>query len=282
MRITTLVENRPSPADPALQAEWGLSQHVEIGGHRLLLDMGATDAFASNAALLGVDIGAVDAAVVSHHHYDHGGGLRRFLELNDQAPVYLAPTPAGEPTGRLPGAGDKPVGLDRQLMSEHAHRLRRVRDRTEILPGVFVLPDIGGRHPRPEGNRMLFIRSGEELTPDDFGHEVVVALQERGSVVVLTGCSHSGALNMIEKVRREFPGLPLKGLVGGLHLVGIPPLERPLDRENDIADVGRQFLEFGVESIWTGHCTCSRAFEVLRATTGPRVHQLHTGTVVEF
>ena len=41
MRITTLVDNRPSPDDPTLQAESGLSQCIEIGGHRLLLDMGA-------------------------------------------------------------------------------------------------------------------------------------------------------------------------------------------------------------------------------------------------
>lgn len=282
MRITTLVENRPSPDDPALQAEWGLSQHVEIGGHRLLLDMGASDAFACNAPLLGVDIASVDAAVLSHQHYDHGGGLRRFFELNDHAPVYLAPAPAGEPVGRMPGPIDKPAGLDQQLMAEHESRLRVVRARTEVLPGVFVLPDIGGQHRRPLGNQMLFVRTGSELAPDDFRHEVVVALEERGSLVVLTGCSHNGVLNMIEKVRREFPGLPLKAVVGGLHLVGLPPLDRPLDPESDIEALGRQLLEFGVENTWTGHCTCNRAFDVLRETMGQRLQQLRTGTRIEL
>jgi 7,8-dihydropterin-6-yl-methyl-4-(beta-D-ribofuranosyl)aminobenzene 5'-phosphate synthase len=282
MRITTLVENRPSPDDPALQAEWGLSQHVEIGAHRLLLDTGASDAFACNAALLGIDIGAVHAAVLSHHHSDHGGGLRRFLELNDHAPVYLAQAPAGEPTARLFGLISKPAGIDRGLMAEHAARFKVVRERTEILPGVFVLPDIGGHHPRPSGNRMLYVRTGSDFTPDDFRHEVVVALEERDSLVVFTGCSHNGVLNMVERVQREFPGKPVKAVVGGFHLVALPPFNRMSDRRSDVAAMGRKILELGVEATWTGHCTSTRAFDVLRDAMGDRVQQLHTGSRLEL
>lgn len=282
MRITTLVENSPSPDDPALQAEWGLSQHVEIGGHRLLLDMGASEAFACNAALLGIDIASVDAAVLSHHHSDHGGGLRRFFELNDHAPVYLAQAPAGESTARLLNLVSKQAGLDQGLMAEYAPRFRVVRERTEVLPGVFVLPNIGGHHPRPSGNKMLFVRTGSEFTPDDFRHEVVVALSELGALTVLTGCSHNGVLNMIERVQQEFPGLPIKAVVGGFHLVALPPFNRMSDRRSDVAALGRTILELGVETTWTGHCTSTAAFDVLREAMGERVHPLHTGSRIEL
>jgi metal-dependent hydrolase (beta-lactamase superfamily II) len=50
VQITTLIDNRPSPDDPELTAEWGLSLCVELNGRRLLVDKGATDAFARNAA----------------------------------------------------------------------------------------------------------------------------------------------------------------------------------------------------------------------------------------
>ena len=31
----------------------------------------------------------VDTVVISHGHYDHGGGLKTFLKLNDHAKVYI-------------------------------------------------------------------------------------------------------------------------------------------------------------------------------------------------
>jgi len=282
VRITTLVENRPSPDDPELVAEWGLSQCVELDGRRVLFDMGASDAFARNAERLGIDIGAIDAAILSHHHYDHGGGLRRFLELNDHAPIYLGEAPEGAPTARLFGLIRKYIGLDRRLLEEHAARFRVVRQRTEIVPGVFVLPRIGGQYPRPSGNRVLFVRKDKQFTPDDFRHEVVVALREGDALVVLTGCSHNGLPNMVETVTREFPGVPVKAVVGGFHLVALPPFNRMSDGERFVADMGRKVLDLGVGTTWTGHCTGTKAFKVLRGTMGDRVRELHTGSQLEL
>ena len=74
-----------------LAAEHGLSLLIETGEHRILFDAGQTGAFADNAARLGLDLSTVDLAVLSHGHYDHGGGLARFLEINCHAPVYVNP-----------------------------------------------------------------------------------------------------------------------------------------------------------------------------------------------
>jgi 7,8-dihydropterin-6-yl-methyl-4-(beta-D-ribofuranosyl)aminobenzene 5'-phosphate synthase len=282
VRITTLVDNRPSPDEPRLVAEWGLSQCIELDGRRVLLDMGASSAFARNAEHLGIDVASIDAAILSHHHSDHGGGLRRFLELNDRAPVYLGEAPDGEPTGRLFGIVRKSIGLDRRLMAEHAARFHVVQAPTEIVPGVFVLPQIGNRYPRPAGNKVLFLRKDREFTPDDFRHEVVVALRERDTLAVLTGCSHSGVLNMVETVHWFFPGVPIKAVIGGFHLVALPPFNRMSDTAEAVARIGRTVLEMGVETAWTGHCTGTQAFTVLQKTMGERARQLHTGSRIEL
>jgi 7,8-dihydropterin-6-yl-methyl-4-(beta-D-ribofuranosyl)aminobenzene 5'-phosphate synthase len=282
VRITTLVDNNPCPGDPRLVAEWGLSQCIEVNGRRALLDMGASDAFARNAEVLGVDLASIDAAILSHHHSDHGGGLRRFLELNDRAPVYLGQAPDGEPTGRLLGIVRKYIGLDPALLATHASRFRVVREPTEVLPGVFVLPHIGHRYPRPSGNKVLFVRKGRQFTPDDFRHEVVVALREHDTLAVLTGCSHNGVLNMVDTVQRHFPGVPVRAVVGGFHLVALPPFNRMSDSAHEVAAVGRTVLEMGVEITWTGHCTGKAAFKVLRGAMGDRARQLHTGTQIEL
>jgi 7,8-dihydropterin-6-yl-methyl-4-(beta-D-ribofuranosyl)aminobenzene 5'-phosphate synthase len=44
--------------------------------------MGVSDAFVKNSNMMGVDLLSVDTAVISHHHFDHGGGLSPLLELN--------------------------------------------------------------------------------------------------------------------------------------------------------------------------------------------------------
>jgi 7,8-dihydropterin-6-yl-methyl-4-(beta-D-ribofuranosyl)aminobenzene 5'-phosphate synthase len=282
MRITTLVENRPSPDDPRLVAEWGLSLCVEIGERRLLVDVGASDAFARNAAQLDIDVGSVDAVILSHHHFDHAGGLRRFFELNDHAPVYLGAAPAGDPTVKLLGFVRKYVGLDKQLLATHAPRFRFVQEKTEVLPGVVVMPHIVGDHPRPVGNRALFVRRDGELVHDDFRHEVVVALHERDRLVVLTGCSHHGLVNMVETVTGEFPGHPIHAVVGGFHFAALPPFRGMSEQTAIVTHVGCAVLDQGVGTTYTGHCTGTRAFEVLRATMGERVREIHTGTRLDF
>ena len=282
MRITTLVDNRPSPHDAQLVAEWGLSLCVELNGRHLLIDMGASDAFARNAARLSVDIAAIDVAIVSHHHYDHGGGLRRFLELNDHAEIYLGAAPHGDPTVKLFGFVRKYIGLDQALLAKHAHRFRFVRERTEVLPGVFVLPHIGGHHARPAGNRFLYLKRDSVLVPDDFRHEIVVAIRERDALVVLTACSHNGLLNMVEAAGAEFPGVPVKAVVGGFHLAKLPPFRGMSETERAVTDMGQAVLAAGIETTWTGHCTGQAAFEVLRGAMGDRVQEIHTGSRIDL
>jgi 7,8-dihydropterin-6-yl-methyl-4-(beta-D-ribofuranosyl)aminobenzene 5'-phosphate synthase len=282
VQITTLIDNRPSHDDPELTAEWGLSLCVELNGRHLLVDMGASDAFARNAERLSIDIASIDAAIVSHHHSDHGGGLSRFLELNDHADIYLGADPEGEPTVRLYGFVSKYVGLDKALIARHAHRFRFLEERTEVLPGIFVLPRIGGHSARPAGNKHLYLKRGDDFVLDDFRHEVVVAIRDRDALVVFTACSHNGLLNMVETVTKEFPGESVKAVVGGFHFTALPPLRGMSESRRIVADTGKSVLDRGIEMTYTGHCTGRKAFQVLRDAMGDRVQEIHTGRRIDL
>ena len=63
MKITVLMENTRARED--VLCEHGLSLYIETASHKLLFDMGQSDAFAQNAETLGVDLGLVDTAVLS-------------------------------------------------------------------------------------------------------------------------------------------------------------------------------------------------------------------------
>ena len=138
MKVTALVENTRLESRQDLNAEWGLSLHIRHHDRQILLDTGATDAFGHNAERLGVDLQEVDIAVISHHHYDHGGGLAFFLETNSKAKVYLRRNEAGDPYFRaFFGIINKYVGLDKGLLQKYADRFEFVDEFTEIWPGVF-------------------------------------------------------------------------------------------------------------------------------------------------
>ena len=88
MKLWTLMEN--TTCDANLVCEHGLSLYIEANGQRILFDAGQTGAFADNAQNMGVDLSQVDLCILSHGHYDHGGGIKRFLEVNDHAKVYVS------------------------------------------------------------------------------------------------------------------------------------------------------------------------------------------------
>ena len=282
MKVSVLIENRPSASDGRLACEWGLSLHVALAGRAILFDTGASGRFIDNAEHLGVDVAAADVAVLSHHHYDHGGGLRRFLAFNPKAKVYLGERPDGECWVKVYGVVKKHAGLDRTLLADFPARFEVVERPVEIVPDVFLIPGIGGVHPRPAGNRHLFVKRGAAFVPDAFGHELVMAVRENGRLVVFTGCSHSGVLNMVDAVAGRFPGVPIKAVIGGFHLTGLPPLNGIAGSKEEVRAVAAALLAYPVETVYTGHCTGEAAFAVLESVMGERIVDLRTGTRLEI
>jgi len=282
MRITTLVENDAIDGREDLTAEFGLSLHVQTGKCRILFDTGSSGVFADNAEALGIDLAAVDLAVLSHHHFDHGGGLQRFLEINRTAKIYLG---RGDLTQRYFKAFSvvkRPIGLDLALLDRHGDRLEFVEGSPEVEPGVALISEIGSAHPRPKGNRHLFVERDGGLVPDPFDHELVMVVREDDGMVVFSGCSHSGVPNMIEAAVERFPGIPIKAVIGGFHLIGLPYLNTMAGSRDQVEDLGRSILGFSPGKVYSAHCTGAKAYRVLRGVMGDTLEPFHTGTVLDL
>lgn len=87
IKLTALVENTTS--SPLYDCKHGLCIYIETAKHKILFDVGPNDLFVKNAEKMGIDLKAVDTVVISHGHYDHGGGLAKLLEINKTAKVYV-------------------------------------------------------------------------------------------------------------------------------------------------------------------------------------------------
>lgn len=253
MKIVTLLENTTCRED--LRREHGLSLYLESQGHRLLFDMGQTDLFAENAQLLEVDLSTVEAAVLSHGHYDHGGGLTRFLQINHHAKVY-ASTHAFEPHYN---AQNRNIGLTPPDQS----RMIFVEKSTTILPGfsLHILPQ------PPVDTAGLQRMEGGRLVPEDFRHEQYLLVEEDGKRILFSGCTHKGIVQIARAFRPDV-------LIGGFHLSKIQD-------ESVLGTIADALLALPTR-YYTGHCTGTEQFGYLKQKMGARLEKLATGVQVEL
>jgi len=282
MRVTSLIENSRVEGREDLDAEFGLSVHVKANDKKVLFDLGASDAFARNAFALDIDITETDLAVVSHQHFDHGGGLEHFLETNQRAPVYLRESPISDRWFKALAVIKRPIGLDGEVFDRFPNRIEFVDGMRLIATGIYLLTGIGSTHLRPRGNSRLFVESNGTLVRDPFDHELMMVVHEDDGMVVFSGCSHHGILNLIDAATAQFPRVPIKAVFGGFHLIGLPFLNSMAASRSEVRDIGFRILERVRGTVYTGHCTGQKAFSILGEVMGDALQLFPTGASVEI
>jgi 7,8-dihydropterin-6-yl-methyl-4-(beta-D-ribofuranosyl)aminobenzene 5'-phosphate synthase len=274
VKITTLIDN--SKDSTGLANEWGLSLHLEANDQRVLFDSGASSAFAKNAEMLKIDLAKVDMAILSHGHFDHGGGLGSFFLFNKTAPLYLRKTADGDYYSKSLFR-TRYVGLDRELLEANRGRLSWVETDMQIRPGLHVLASIPDDEPKPDTRKDLLVQTAQGFSPDTFKHELVLVVEEQDGISVITGCGHLGVLNMVLAAKRRFPEVPIKAVIGGFHMIAAPIARR----KAEVRALASRFKDLGCRRIISGHCTGRRALSVLRRELGDGFAQLTTGSTFE-
>ena len=256
MKITVLTENTTRKNLPV---EHGLSLYIETNGHTVLFDTGQTPLFAENAKTLGVDLSRVDIAVLSHGHYDHGGGLAAFLDINRKAPVYLDRHAFEEHYN-----GERYIGLDKALIG--SPRFVFTSGITKIADGL-TLYDCAEREKLVDlGSFGLNMKQDGRLVPDDFRHEHYLLVEENGKRILISGCSHRGIINIAEWFKPDV-------LVGGFHFNKLP-LDKTLRGCAERLDaLGTVY--------YTCHCTGTAQYEYMKRYM-KNLNYISTGDVVEI
>ena len=239
MKITALTENT---SRNGLPVEHGLSLFIEVAGRAILFDTGKSNLFAENAARMGIDLSCVNFAVLSHGHYDHGGGLKKFFEINKKAPVYISRY-AFEPHFN----GEKYIGLDVSLKENP--RFILTDGETRIAEGLTLFSCNERERGDAPGAAGLTVERGGERVQDDFRHEQYLLIEENGKRVLISGCSHKGIMNIAEWFKPDV-------LVGGFHFFRLPV-------DSALRDYARRLD--GYDTVYyTCHCTGTEQYEGMK------------------
>lgn len=277
MQVTVLIDNN---SESELLCEWGLSFLIDTDGSRILLDFGASGKFAQNAAALGINLATVDCAVLSHAHYDHGGGIPTFLDLNSNAPIYIAAEAEEDcwAKGRShSGKGllsalfeQRYIGLPYGTIEKAGARLHRVPYAMQLGEHAWIVPHCGNAD---AGSRQkLYRKRNGKLRTDDLKHEMSLVCECEDGLVVLNSCSHTGPETILADVRKHFPDKKIHAYIGGLHLYKTG--------KRGILKVAETFKTSCLEYLFTGHCTGDKAFGILNGSVNAT--QLHSGLRIDF
>ena len=271
MKVVTLMENTTEAE--GIHAAHGLSNYIETDKHKILFDMGPDYHFLLNAEKLGVDISKVDIAVLSHGHYDHGGGLMAFMAANTEAPVFVRENAFGDYYSTLGGVHS--IGLNTEL-KEYTERLVWTEEECTIDDELSLFSGVEDHMDALKASAKLKEKteSGEWI-PDTFTHEQDLLVREGDKAVLFAGCAHMGIVNILEAAREKLGRLP-DAVFGGFHFFQLDP-EDPASAEL-VDSVGRKLLE-GDTVYYTGHCTGEFAYGRLKAILGERLQPMTGGSV---
>jgi len=266
-----------------------VTAHGPDGPRHMLFDGGPVDfAVERNGTRLGVDFGRIEAAMLSHGHWDHAGGLPRALGLVNAAnggkaiPLYLHPGMFHERATRQPDDGVMPmenVPSPRDWRDFGAEPI--VTDRpTTVLDDLFY---ISGEIPRLTAYEHGFIEQVRRTGPDApwepdplLMDERFMAVNVKGrGLVVFSACSHAGIVNVMHAATAAFPGVKPHAVIGGFHLSGTTEAIIP----QTVQDLG----QFNLDHILPAHCTGWRAVNALVAAYGePKIAPAAVGKRFTF
>jgi 7,8-dihydropterin-6-yl-methyl-4-(beta-D-ribofuranosyl)aminobenzene 5'-phosphate synthase len=205
--------------------EWGFSALVETEGHRILFDTGARpETVLRNARELKIDLAGVTDVILSHHHFDHTGGLvmlRRELARQDPAALERAYVGAGIFLSR-PDRDGRETNEALAVKAEYetlGGSFVVVERPTELFPGAWLTGPVPRTHPERNWTLKRTIRQPDgRLAEDNVPEDMSLVFDTDKGLVLVSGCGHAGIINTLEYARKQVRPTRVYAALGGFHL----------------------------------------------------------------
>jgi len=258
LEIQILVENVSGP--PGTLGEGGFSAlviaHSKSEKYKILFDSGPSAvSILNNIKKLQVDLTTINAIVLSHGHWDHVGGLNEIIPLiNKRVPLICHPQALspkwfidkGESIDvGIQGFINSPEELNEQtklMMTTSPYKFTESIMTTGEVPRINNFELLSGK--LEEVKTLIDGKEVPDQLPDDLS--LIFHLVD-GSVVILTGCCHSGIINTIAKTKTLMKSSKIRGIIGGLHLH-----DASIKRLNETI---RELKKYPIKELAPCHCT---------------------------
>ena len=216
--------------------DWGFSCLIEGMEKTILFDTGTNpDILLHNVEQMGIDLKKIDVIVISHDHGDHTGGLEAVLNLNPRPPVYI------------------PAGVNPQFLKGLKAKKDDVIEVTSSIPVCDSVLSTGVM--------------GESIK------EQSLILQTSEGLIIVTGCSHQGIVNILKRAK-EITSEDILLVFGGFHLMQ--------HSESQLENIINSFKELGVVKCGATHCTGDNAIQMFKDAFGENYVPIGTGNVLKM
>ena len=235
VKLTVIYDN--NSLSDGLRTDWGFACLIEAGKTKILFDTGDNGKILlDNMEKLEINPQNIDILFLSHQDHDHTGGMTDFLKVNPGVKVYYPHSFPSALTDLIERSGAVSVP---------------VSELVEILPDIYSLGEIAGKIPE----QSLAVRSSEGL-------------------ILVTGCAHPGIVNILEKMKSNFPDELICLIAGGFHLHRFD--------EEEIKNVVQKIVDMDVLSVAPTHCSGDPARNIFREIFGSDYIETGTGKIIEI
>ena len=247
---------------------------------RILVDVGQnSQALLSNMKLMNISPSIIDAIVLTHCHYDHTQGVAKMLKEIGRRDIQViahrdifrlnfVTEPYLRHVGIMPGDS-------REEIEKAGGSLLLTKDPVKLMSGITTTGEVKRQTDFEQVGIALKTIEGGEVVDDQMLDDISVVANVNGKgLVIVTGCSHAGIVN-IARHAMELTGCEkIEGIIGGLHLVDASDVR--------IKRTSEELAKLNPKWICVGHCTGFKAQVELYLAFGERFSPLQTGMQFEI
>ena len=217
-----------------LKSDWGYSIIIEGLEKEILFDAGTRpDIFEFNLKKMNLDADKVDMIVFSHEHGDHTEGLPAFVKMKKDIPVLIPFSFSDEFKNKMVSFGLTPV---------------LVKEPAKICENMYTSGEFTYQIP-----------------------EQALVLNTKNGLVVITGCSHPGIVEMLKEIKSTF-NKNIYMVFGGFHLL--------VKSKKKMDTIITEMKSIGVVKCGATHCTGEKQIQMIKEAFGKDYFELGVGNSI--